>query len=181
MADTPEQRFAALVTPHFATLYRVALRLTRKRQDAEDLVQEVCVRAFACLHDLESAAQPRGWLLQVQYRLFVDGARRRRRSPFAPGHDDSRGEPVSDEPAPDDSAEAALGHTRLAAAWEHLDDDQRALLALHAEGYTLSELESVLRVSRNALSARLHRARGRLAKLLRNQTERCAPALEKSR
>ena len=57
-------------------------------------------------------------------------------------------------------------HERLAAVWHRLDAEQRALLSLHAEGNDLEELAVIFGTNRNALSARLHRARQRLAKLL---------------
>ena len=47
-----------------------------------------------------------------------------------------------------------------------LDTEQRALLALHVEGYTLAELESITDLSTDVLKARLYRARVRLGKLL---------------
>ena len=66
-------------------------------------------------------------------------------------------------------------HERLAAVWDRLDAEQRALLSLHAEGHDLEELAAIFDVNKNALSARLHRARQRLAKLL--AADDVAPAL----
>ena len=57
-------------------------------------------------------------------------------------------------------------HEGLAAVWDRLDAEQRALLSLHAEGHDLEELAAIFAVNKNALSARLHRARQRVAKLL---------------
>jgi len=57
-------------------------------------------------------------------------------------------------------------HERLAAVWHLLDAEQQVLLSLHAEGHDLEELAAIFGINRNALSARLHRARQRLAKLL---------------
>jgi RNA polymerase sigma-70 factor (ECF subfamily) len=164
------QRFEAIVGPHFEALYRAAMRLTRRRQDAEDLVQDVCLRAYSRIGDLEKVAQPLGWLLYVQYRLFVDAVRRIRRAPFAPMPDDLDSVPsLREELAPDDAAEGTDLQRSLEWAWGHLDKEQRALLALHAEGYSLGELEMMCGISRNAVSARLHRARARLAKLLKHE------------
>lgn len=167
MNDTLEQSFARLVQPHFAALYRTALRLTRRRPDAEDLVQEVCLRACTRLEELASVANPRAWLTRALYHLFIDTARKRRRRPDAPlPSDDAGGGPPSDEPGPERAAEAGRLHERLAAVWHRLDADQQALLALHAEGHDLVELAAVFGANKNALSGRLHRARQRLAKLL---------------
>ena len=69
-----------LVQPHYEVLYRVAYRLTRSKHDAEDLAQEVCVRAYPRLAQLEQLEQPRGWLLRVMYRLFIDWSRRYERA-----------------------------------------------------------------------------------------------------
>jgi RNA polymerase sigma-70 factor (ECF subfamily) len=157
--------------PHFDALYRAAMRLTRRRADAEDLVQEVLLRAFPALAQLESLESPRGWLLRVQYRVFVDGYRRRSRSPVValPAGADADGI-GSDDPGPEALTDAHLCRRRLARVWPTLEREQRALLALHAEGYTSAELAAIAGVSANAVNVRLHRARARLARLLRNET-----------
>jgi DNA-directed RNA polymerase specialized sigma24 family protein len=61
---------------------------------------------------------------------------------------------------------AAYPQERLDMGWEQLTPELRGLLALHAEGYGLAELEKLTGKNRNLLSARLHRARMRLAKLI---------------
>ncbi len=167
MNDSLEQTFASVVQPHFAALYRAALRLTRRRPDADDLVPDVCLRACTRLEDLAAVTNPRAWLMRALYHCFVDATRRRRRRPHValPG-DDAPGAPASDEPGPERAAEARRMHERLAAVWHRLDAEQRALLSLHAEGNDLEELAAIFGTNRNALSARLHRARQRLAKLL---------------
>ena len=168
MSDGRQRQFAAIVEPHFAALYRAALRLTRQRQDAEDLLQEVCVRALANVDELKNAQSPLAWLLRAEYHLFVDLARRRGRSPFVTAVDAAAlaDTTASTAAGPDRIVDAELGHERIAAVWPRLDADQRALLALHAEGYGLDELAPMLGIAKNAVSARLHRARQRLANLL---------------
>ena len=161
--------FEALLRPHFEALYRAAFRLARGREDAEDLVQEVAIRALPELERLESLDNPRAWLLRVQYRIFVDGYRHRLRSPVdtrTPADADSFG---SDEPGPEDLTEAYLCRRRLAQVWPSLNREQRALLALHAEGHTPVELAELSGLSANAVSVRLHRARARLARLLKDE------------
>jgi DNA-directed RNA polymerase specialized sigma24 family protein len=75
-------------------------------------------------------------------------------------------EGASEDPGPERIAEAGRMHERLAAVWHRLDAEQQALLSLHAEGNDLEDLTSIFGINRNAVSARLHRARQRLAKLL---------------
>lgn len=171
-----QQRFETAVAPHFEALHRTALRLTRRRADAEDLVQDVCLKAFAKLQDLEAAERPLAWLLHVQYRLFVDGTRRRTRSPVRPLPDGA--EPdlwiPSEEPGPDDVVAGLDDGRALEQAWTRLDEAQRAVLALHAEGYSLGEIARIAGISNNAVSARLHRARMRLGRLLKRAAGPCA-------
>lgn len=155
------------MAPHFAALYRAAFRLTRRRPDAEDLVQEACLRAYRELDTLASLEYVRGWLLRVQYRVFVDGVRRRVTARTELGAaDDIATALASEEPGPEELTAAAFTRARLDDAWQRLTVEQRALLALHAEGYGLAELETITGKNRNALSVRLHRARSRLAKLV---------------
>ena len=51
-------------------------------------------------------------------------------------------------------------------AFAKLDNEQRALLALQVEGYSLGELQAITDLSTDVLKARLYRARVRLGKLL---------------
>lgn len=179
MGDDKQRRFAALVEPHFAALYRAAVRLTRQRQDAEDLLQELCLRAYSRVDDLAGAQSPLAWLLSTQYRLFIDFARRRRRSPLVAVADaiDLAETTPSTAPGPERAVDGELGQRRVALVWDRLEVEQRALLALHAEGYGVDELAGVFGIAKNAVSARLHRARQRLAKLLQAEPNG-KPALE---
>ena len=162
------QRFEALVRPHFDVLYRAAYRLTRTVHDAEDLVQDVCVRAYPRLEELADLDSPRGWLLCVMQRLFIDQTRRYERSHVAPL--DARLEEtlVSDAPAIPEQADALLRRQRLDRAWQWLSKEQRGLLALHdIEGYSLAELTQLTGLKEGTLKSRLHRARVKLGRLLR--------------
>lgn len=165
MADKSRSRFAQFIAPHLEALYRTGYRLCRHRADAEDLVQDVCMRAFKSWRSGEIES-PRAWLMRIQYRLHVDGLRRlagrRDESLDEPG----RAEPAAVSPEPDASAEASLRVEALDAVWAELTTDQQALLALYAEGHTLTEIAAIAEVPVGAIKARLHRARTRLGKLL---------------
>lgn len=68
-------RFEALVLPHVRYLYGLAVKLTGRPADAEDLVQETCVRALRGLDGLRQPDRVRAWLSQILSRLVIDRAR----------------------------------------------------------------------------------------------------------
>jgi DNA-directed RNA polymerase specialized sigma24 family protein len=72
---------------------------------------------------------------------------------------------ASEDPGPEELIAHAQRYNALAVIWAELSRNQRALLAMHAEGYSLGELESITGLSRNAIGVRLHRARAKLARL----------------
>jgi RNA polymerase sigma factor (sigma-70 family) len=173
--ESESERFATLIRQHYDVLYRAGYRLTRSTVDAEDLVQEVCLRAYPRLGEIERLEQPRGWLLRVLYRLFIDQRRRYERRHVRPIDEDE--EFVSDDPGPAEEADRALHRWRVEDAWAYLNQEQRLVLALHdVEGYTLAEIHSLTGLKEGTIKSRLHRARVRLGRLL--QREDAVPANE---
>jgi RNA polymerase sigma-70 factor (ECF subfamily) len=164
------QRFEALVRPHYTVLYRTAYRLTRSVHDAEDLVQEVCVRVYPRLDELAQLDNPRAWLLCVMQRMFIDLTRRYERAHVESIETTRQESLVSQAPGLAEQTDEALQSRRLDQAWRRLDRDQRALLALHdIEGYSLAELTEMTGLKEGTLKSRLHRARVKLGKLLRHE------------
>jgi RNA polymerase sigma-70 factor (ECF subfamily) len=174
-----QQRFAALIRQHYQVLYRAAYRLTRSGVDAEDLVQEVCLRAYPLIGEIEGLEQPRGWLLRVLYRLFVDLHRRYERTNVRAI--DENEEFASGDPSPADEAQRALDRLRIERAWRHLNHEQRLLLALHdVEGHSLAEIHALTGIKDGTIKSRLHRARVRLGRLLQRD-EAVKPAVANAR
>lgn len=170
MPESQTEYFDRLVAPHLETLFRVAYRLVRNTADAEDLVQETCVTACGNLDALAAADSSLHWLLRVQQNRFIDGERRRNRSPVL-SEDSTDAEPVAaDYPDPEQLLQQVQDEQLLEQAFQQLDDFQRTLLSLRAEGYDLPEIESITGVDRKVLSVRLHRARLCLSRKLAEHT-----------
>lgn len=165
--------FEDLLRPHVEHLYRLAHRFTGRASDAEDLVQEVLVKLYPRTRELKGIEQLRPWLSRVLYRQFVDSVRKRGRSPIdQPATDASEdGDALerlpSEEEGPEERVERSLRQEHILRAFDQLNSEQRALLALHdIEGYSLEELEITLETPLGTLKSRLHRARLRLRTLL---------------
>ncbi len=68
--STRTQRFQALVLPHLDSAYNLACWLTRNRDDAQDVVQEACLRAYK-FFDGFHGADARSWLLAIVRNTFL--------------------------------------------------------------------------------------------------------------
>ncbi len=163
------QRFAQLVEPHLQHLYRLAFRFCGNRADAEDLVQDLVVKLYPRYGELAAVEMLRPWLARALYYLYIDQARRYRRSPLEIVEaDDPQLLAVPDPAAtPEQAQERRQFLGRLQHHFDRLSDEHRTLLALHdMEGYNLPELAEIFDVPVGTLKSRLHRARSRLRELL---------------
>jgi RNA polymerase sigma-70 factor, ECF subfamily len=172
MADTNPEWFDALVTPHLPLLYRVAWRLVRNSPDAHDLVQDTCIAACENLATLAAADHPERWLLRVLQNHFINVNKRRGRAPFVPIDEEAgAAQLASSEPGPEELQQQRDGERALERAFLQLEEAQRTLLALRAEGYDLTEIATITGVGKEVLRARLHRARSSLARHLEQPHE----------
>jgi len=178
MPDTRTDRFDTRVAPHLETLLRVAYRLVRNRSDAQDLVQETCVAACENPAAFGSADHPVRWLLRVLHNRFIDRTRRQKRSQLVPLDEADAADPlVCGRPGPEQSLLYSDAQRAVARAFLKLDETQRTLLVLRIEGYDLGEIQDITGIQREVLRARLHRARGSLARHLEQQTGASSVAL----
>jgi RNA polymerase sigma-70 factor (ECF subfamily) len=169
-----KNRFTELMRPHFDALYIAAQRLTTSAADAEDLVQDVCLKAHMHMDELENVEFQRAWLLKILYHRFIDIQRTRERSPVdmaETGSDSSDPELFGrDESRPDNLVEREKRLETIFRAMEILGHEASSLVALHdIEGFSLEELRQVTGLPEGTLKSRLHRTRSRLGRLLSNQ------------
>jgi RNA polymerase sigma-70 factor (ECF subfamily) len=172
-ANTHRHRFDMLVRPHFDALYSAACRMTQSPHDAEDLVQEVCLKAFARLDELELIEFGRAWLLKVLYHEFIDKQRRNGRSPvdIAPtGAESDEPDLIAEGTAqPDELVDLEQRIERVLWAMRRLNADQCSLLAMHdVEGFSIDELCRLTGMPAGTIKAQLHRTRMKLGRLLSN-------------
>jgi RNA polymerase sigma-70 factor (ECF subfamily) len=171
MADDRNAQFQSLVIPHLEGLFRVACRLLGNTADARDLVQDTCLIACENLAELGTAPNPRRWLLRVQRNRFIDKARRRQRAPVVQLKNPARSTErlASTDAGPDELLQQDEAERALDRAFQKLDETQRLLLSLRAEGHGLADIEHITGISREVLRSRLHRARLSLAQHLEAQ------------
>jgi len=159
----------ALLEEHAPRVYRFALRLTNNHQDAEDLTQETCLRAWRHRGRLRDVAAVRVWLFTIAANLWRDWLRRHKRRPRAIDTlDDDQRAPT---PPPERGLMAQEDRDRVVEALERLPSRQREVLYLHAwEQLSLGEMAEVLGISVDAVKSSLSLARRRMREWLRTAT-----------
>src|SRR5882757_6292429 len=74
-------RFERDAMPLLDQLYGTALRLTRNRTDAEDLVQETYLKAYAAFGSFRAGTNLKAWLYRILTNTYINGYRKRQRQP----------------------------------------------------------------------------------------------------
>ncbi|MBJ6138974.1 RNA polymerase sigma factor [Marinobacter litoralis] len=178
--QSKSKRFERLVQPHLKAMYAFAYRLTGRQHDAEDLVQDVVVKLYSKLDELETIDQLRPWLNRVLYRQFVDSIRKRPagREVNASVMDDTESATSYLDTLPSDSADPISGLTEasnnvaLTKALNQLTPDQRTLILLHdVDDWRQDDIAEVLEVAVGTIKSRLHRTRAALRKFLQAELE----------
>lgn len=162
--------FEELVPPQRPLLLAYALRLTRDRALAEDIVQETLVKALEAWSrfQLPSSCSPeaviRGWLYRIVHNEFISSCRRRSRWGEEELQEwDATVEHAQEEPGYSDEVVAAMGA---------LDADQRRVIHMvSVEGLSYQETAVALGVPIGTVMSRLSRARRKLEAMLTEYAE----------
>ncbi len=163
--------FDTLLRPHLDRLYRLSFRLAGSKPEAEDLFQDVLVKAFARLDNLLDVREPGPWLCRVMYNHFIDNRRRFARARLVCVEESQlRGQSLDSLPGdldPVRDAERLDDIMRLGHALATLSDEHRLVILLHdIEDYKLAEIHQITGDPVGTIKSRLHRARARLREAL---------------
>jgi len=156
--------FGQLVRDNEGRIMRHLLNLTRSRDEALELSQEVFLKAWEALPSWRPEARFHTWLYRIASNIAYDLLRRRQVVSFEPLADDH------DTPAETDSPERRL-HAKqtiagLEAAMERLSPEQREILLLReVEGLSYQELSTALGIDEGTVKSRLARGRAALAEI----------------
>ena len=129
-------RFNALVLPHLDAAYNLARWLTRDAYDAEDVVQDACVRALKYVDSLQGG-DARGWFLKIVRNAFYDWLARNR--PGEVVHDENETVDAAVDVAAVEPEQAAMRKAEM----RMLSDAVAALPLQYREVLILRELEEL--------------------------------------
>ncbi len=173
--------FEATALPWLDALYRLAMRLARDPQDAADLVQETCLRAYRTFENFQPGTNSRAWLFTILYSIFINQQRRLGRQGVSVPIDElDRDETFeahtqmdpSDAVANEEVAGVAVGPEVANALLDLRAEFRAAILLVDAEGMTYDEAAAVLQCPVGTVRSRLFRARRQLAVALREHATR---------
>lgn len=154
--------FESFYREHTGRVYGLCVRLTRDRGEAEEMTQEVFVRAWQHRRTLSSAAHARNWLHRVALNLWRNRLRRLARRGIDLQLDESR---AATAPSGNATRGLRLDLERAVAA---LPARAREVLVLHdILGYKHAEIGALLTIATNTSKVQLHRARKRLREALK--------------
>ena len=167
MAATDQvQAFEAAVLPHLDAAYNLARWLTRNDHDAEDLVQEACLRAFKFFGGFQGG-DARAWLLAVvRNACYTFLKKRQDRGPAVP-FDEELHSAQGEEDNPEQLALRAADRQSLRDALDELPAEYREVIVLRElEGCSYKEIAVIADIPLGTVMSRLTRARQRLAGVL---------------
>lgn len=146
-------------------LYTVAYRLTGDDHEAQDLVQDVLLRARKGLATYQPGSME-GWLSRIATNAFLDDVRRRKRRPLEALPDDPE-RVLEGAPSADEALASAELPDHVQAALRALPDDFRAAVVLcDVVGFSYQEIAESLGVPVGTVRSRIHRGRSMLKDVL---------------
>jgi RNA polymerase sigma factor (sigma-70 family) len=154
-------RFARETEPLFDVLMRGARRLTRSSADAEDLLQDTLLHAYAGFGTFHEGSNIKAWLFRILYNRWVSTYRAKQRRPL-----EVSGERITERDLAD-SAETevldALPDHKIKAAMDALPEGFRtAVYYADVQGYTYAETAAILGIPHGTVMSRVSRGRQRL-------------------
>ena len=145
-------RLTALYESHATDVFRYALHLTGRREDAEDVVQFVFLQAFATLEAGTELVYPRAWLIKAAKRRSLNLLRDRREARMA----GTIAVVAHDQPDPEEAEALAAVRSTL---WALPESQHQAFVLRHWSGLSQDEIADVLDTTSGAVESLLIRAR----------------------
>ncbi len=156
------ERFERAVLPHLDAAYNLARHLVRNADDAEDAVQEACLRAMRYFGGFRGG-DGRAWLLAIVRNACYTQLRRGRADAAATEFDEEIHTAAGDEPAPEADLARKLTAESLERALERLPLVFREVIVLRElEDLSYTEIAEIAGVPIGTVMSRLARARARL-------------------
>ncbi|MER9131587.1 RNA polymerase sigma factor [Mesorhizobium sp. M0768] len=164
--------FRTIIKTHNQRLYRIARGVVRNDSEAEDIVQEAYVSAFAHLESFRGDASLATWLSRIVINEALGRLRKRRRMVAMP--ENPQAEIIRFPLNPSDDPERTMAQRQILELVERATDSlpdayRMVFVARVIEGLSIEETAELLGVRPETIKTRLHRARALVRKALDDQ------------
>jgi len=170
-----ESEFRKEALSHTDAVYRMALRLTKNRVDAEDLVQETFLKAYRFWDSFEQGSNCRAWLFKILTNLFITSYHKKSREKQQFTYDDVESHYLYNQieggndkhqfSDPEKMLFNQLLDDDVKKAIEELPEDFRIVVVLSfVEGFSYQEIADIVGIQLGTVKSRLHRGRKLLQK-----------------
>ena len=165
------EAFGRLYDMHVDRVYRHIYYRVGNEADAQDLTQQVFLKAWQAIGRYKKMASPFvAWLMTISHNLVIDFYRTRKDRAYL------EAEVLADDslPSPERAAEASIEQQRLRKAILQLGgDEQQVVMLRFIEGFEFAEIASLLRKKEGNIRVILHRALVKLRSILEKEREQC--------
>lgn len=174
-----EPAFEELIRRHQQRVFALVGGILRRREDVEDVAQQIFLKAFISLKRFDQRSAFSTWLYKISVNECWDYLRKKKVRPLVYESDLSEEQVsrldgiVSHDRPPAGPSEQAEVREFLDRLLEKLPDQDRQLLLLkEVEGFSVEELAEILELNVNTVKVRLFRARGRIMEHYRKRVKR---------
>jgi RNA polymerase sigma-70 factor, ECF subfamily len=173
-----QEAFEELVRRHQHRVFAVAGGILRRREDVEDIAQQVFVKAYFSLKRFDQRAAFSTWLYKITVNECWDLLRKKKVRPLVYESDlsEEQARQVTSAEEKDgggpDISDRLVARERVERLLDGLDERDRLMLILkEVEGFAVEEIAQVLDLNANTVKVRLFRARRRIVNKVRKRGE----------
>lgn len=167
-SELQRAQFEALSGERKRELFNAALRMTRNREDAEDLAQEALAKAYAAFHQFKPGTNFKAWIYRVLVNTYINHYRRRKRAPQVKSWEEMAVDGDADYARPDpnkfsspeEAVLARMPDEEVQPALESLPDEFRiAVILSDVDDFSYKEIAKILGIPLGTVRSRIFRGR----------------------
>lgn len=156
--------YSILVDKYKNIVFSIALKVLGNREDAEEMAQEVFVKAYSSIHSFRGESKFSTWLFRITYNSSVSGIRKKK--PVMKSIDENSIQDETEEIELDGPVEERKARL-VKKALEKLDADDYSLIVFYYyDNQSVEEIAGITKLSESNVKVRLHRARKKLHAIL---------------
>lgn len=169
ICDGETNLFSILLHRYSQTIYSLIVRIAFSKEDAEELTQDVFIKAFKKLHTFKSKSSFKTWLYRIAYNTAISATRKKRQKIF--NIDEKLIDKISDEDIDvlfeKDEDEILINKLQL--VLKKLDAGEKMLIELYySKGEKINDIAGIINLSADNVKIKLHRLRKKLYFLMNN-------------